>query len=146
MLKPLYFDNGKEKTEIGFMYIFNDDYIPYEVSERYFITKPEVLKELTYALWDGKTPTADEAFKALDDKENYETLDKLETEDFYFVTVKNPLTSIRTLFTSRLKRRAVTATFTRVQRFMTKPRLKRWVRTSYVWDFRRMRDRTAQTS
>lgn len=88
VLKPLYFDNGKEKTEIGFMYIFNDDYIPYEVVERYFITKPEILKELTYALWDGKTPTADEAFKALDDKENYETLDKLETEDFYFVTVK----------------------------------------------------------
>ena len=54
----------------------------------HYITKPELLKEKTSKMFDGKTPTAEEAFKALDDKVNYETLDKLETEDFYVLTVK----------------------------------------------------------
>lgn len=89
VLKPLYFDDGNEKTEIGFMYVekgSEEDYIyPYGM---HYITKPELLKEKTSKMFDGKTPTAEEAFKTLDDKVNYETLDKLETEDFYVLTVK----------------------------------------------------------
>ena len=89
VLKPLYFDNGKEKTEVGFMYVDpgekSEDIEPYAV---HYITKPELLKQLCDGIWDGKTPSAEEAFATFDDKKNYETLDKFETEDFYVLTVK----------------------------------------------------------
>ncbi len=87
VLKPLYFDDGKEKTEIGFMYIESDT-VDNFVFEKLYITKPELLKEITYNMHDGKTPTAEEAFEFLDDGVNYETLDTIETEDFYVTTVK----------------------------------------------------------
>ncbi len=87
VLKPLYFDDGKEKTEIGFMYIEADTVDNYTIYRQY-ITKPEFLKETTDNIHDGKTPTVVEAFEFLDDKVNYEILETFETEDFYIVAVE----------------------------------------------------------
>lgn len=87
VLKPLYFDNGKEKTEIGFMYI-EADTVDNHTIHRQYITKPELLEEITNGIHDGKTPTVEEAFEFLDDKVNYEILETFEIEDFYMVTVE----------------------------------------------------------
>ncbi|MBE7037867.1 MAG: hypothetical protein E7404_03080 [Ruminococcaceae bacterium] len=87
VLKPLYFDDGKEKTEIGFMYVENDT-VDGSFLNKVYITKPELMKTITENIHDEKTPTADEAFEFLDDKINYKTLDVLETEDFYVACVE----------------------------------------------------------
>ncbi len=87
ILKPLYFDDGKEKTEVGFMYIESDT-VDDRVSQKRYITKPELLLEITNNIYDGEVPTAEEAFEFLDDKVNYATLDTIETEDFYVAAVK----------------------------------------------------------
>ncbi len=88
VLKPLYFDNGEEKTEVGFMYL-EEDTVENSLLEKLYITQPDILKHITEKIHDGKTPSVEDAFKFLDDKVNYEILGKLETEDFYVVTVKD---------------------------------------------------------
>lgn len=86
VLKPLYFDDGTEKREVGFTYIESDT-VDGGVFNKMYITKPELMKELT-DMHDGKTPSSEEAFDFLNDDVNYKTLDILETEDFYVATVK----------------------------------------------------------
>ncbi len=87
VIKPLYFNDGKEKTEIGFMYIEKDT-VENSIVTKHYITKPEILKQITDIMHDSNTLTTDKAFEFLNDMVNYETLDTLETEDFYVVTVK----------------------------------------------------------
>jgi len=87
VLKPLFLDDGKEKTKIGFMYIEDNSVDDYVIT-RLYVTETELMKELTANIHDGKTPSPEEAFKLLDNKEDYETLDIIETEDFYLATVK----------------------------------------------------------
>jgi len=87
VLKPLYFDDGTEKKEIGFMYIEKDT-VTGDVSNKLYVTKHELMKEITEKMHDGKTPAPDEAFELLDDNVNYKTLDIVETEDFYVAVVK----------------------------------------------------------
>lgn len=86
VLKPLYFDDGTDRKEIGFTYIESDT-VDGGVFNKMYITKPDLMKELT-DMHDGKTPTAEETFDFLNDDVNYKTLDILETEDFYVATVK----------------------------------------------------------
>lgn len=88
VLKPLYFDDGTEKKEVGFTYIQNDT-IDNSIIKKLYITQPDLLKELTEKIHDGRTPTKEEAFAFLDDGVHYKTLGTLETEDFYVATVKN---------------------------------------------------------
>ena len=87
VIKPLYFDDGKQKTEIGFMYLQHDTVVDV-ISEKLYITQPEKLKEVTHNMQDQIIPSAQQAFELLNDNINYQTLDMLETEDFYVVTVK----------------------------------------------------------
>lgn len=86
ILKPLYLDNGESLTEVGFMYI-EKDWVDDSVTEKLYITNHEKMKELTSDIHDGKTPTVQEAFELLDDNVNYKILDKLETEDFFVLTI-----------------------------------------------------------
>ncbi len=88
VLKPLYFDNGEEKTEVGFMYL-KEDTVENSLCEELYITQPDLLKEITENIHAGKTPSVEDAFKFLDDKVNYKILDKLETEDFYVIIVED---------------------------------------------------------
>ena len=88
VIKPLYFDNGTEKIEVGTTYIEHNTVDEYVVS-KLFITKPELMKELTENIHDGKTPMPNEAFEILDDNVNYKTMDVMELEDFYVATVKD---------------------------------------------------------
>lgn len=87
VLKPLWFDDGKEKTEIGFMYVEDNIEDNEENHGIYYITETELLFEKTEALVTPP-PTVEETLKMLDDKEKYETLGSLETEDYYFLSVK----------------------------------------------------------
>ncbi len=88
VLKTLYFDDGKEKTAVGFMYL-EEDTVDDFFAEKLYITNPELVRKIAGNIHDGKTPSVEEAFKFLDDKVNYKILDKLETEDFYVVTVED---------------------------------------------------------
>lgn len=88
VIKPLYFDDGTEKKEVGITYIEHNTVEGYSVS-KLFITKPELMKELTENIHDGQTPTHDQAMEFLDDNVNYKTLDTIEVEDFYVATVKD---------------------------------------------------------
>ncbi len=87
VLKPLYFFDGAEKQEIGFTYIENDT-VEDRVLSKLYITKHELLKQITSNMQDIKTPTVEEAFRFLNDNVNYKTLDMFETEDFYVATVE----------------------------------------------------------
>ena len=86
ILKPLYYDDGKEKTEIGCMYV-SADYDSGEAYGNYYITKPEVVKEKNAALVTTP-PSYDETLKLFDDGDSYETTDRLELEDYTILTVK----------------------------------------------------------
>lgn len=87
-MSKLYYDDGNEKTEIGFTYVKQNpkknQMEPYAVL---YITNPDALKQKTDAL-RGTPPKAEEVLKMLDDKVTYETTGNLELEDFYVLTVK----------------------------------------------------------
>lgn len=86
VLKPIYFDDGTEKTEVGLMYVCVD-YDSGNAYGSYYITKPELVKEKNAALVTAP-PSYDETLKMFDDKDSYETTDKLELEDYTILTVK----------------------------------------------------------
>lgn len=87
VLKPLFFEIGSTREKVGFIY-FEGDTVDNLCNERLCITDKPLLKKLTENITDGKTPSADDAFKALDDNVNYKTLSVCETEDFYLATVE----------------------------------------------------------
>lgn len=87
VLKPLYFYDGTAKHEIGYTYIENDT-VEGRVLKQLYITKPELLKQITNNIHDGQIPTTEETFKLLNDSVNYKTMDLFETEDFYVATVE----------------------------------------------------------
>lgn len=87
VLKPLYFDDGTTKTEIGFTYVEHDT-VDDSFLQKYYITDSEFFKEFTDNISDGTKPVLEEALKVLDDKINYAVLDTFETEDFYVLTVE----------------------------------------------------------
>ena len=86
VLKPLYYDDGKEKIRVGLMYVEKDEEYG-TFSSICYLTEQELLQEKTDSLVTP-APSADEALKLLDDGENYEIIDRLETEDFIFLAVK----------------------------------------------------------
>lgn len=90
---PLYYDDGTNGEQIGFMYtetyeLNSNKNAPDTVYANYYITEPELFKEKLKELVT-EAPTLEETFKILDDKKNYETVDKVETEDFYVLAVKD---------------------------------------------------------
>lgn len=83
-LKPLYFDDGKEKTEVGIMYVSDIDG---DQGGNYYITEPDILKEKLSALITA-APSYEETLKLMNDGKKYETLDTLELENYTVLAVK----------------------------------------------------------
>lgn len=82
-LMPLYYSDGETKTQVGVMYVGDDGNVIPLCSER------DALLKLCEPL--AGTPMAnEELFSYLDNKTDYETMEKIETDDFWFVVAKKP--------------------------------------------------------
>lgn len=84
VLRPLYFEVDGERYEVGLCYTGDRDY------DKSFIKSPELAYDILKQLVPEPTPS-DEALNLLSDGENYEMLDSIETEDFYFLVVLDKL-------------------------------------------------------
>lgn len=82
VLKPLYFEIAGQKYEVGVCYTTEDGY-----DER-FIKSPEYADSLLKSIVSEPMP-AEEALSLFHDGINYETLDSLETEDFFFLVAED---------------------------------------------------------
>lgn len=79
-LNPLYFEINGEKYEVGLCYTTDRGY------DEAFVKSPELAYEVLKPLVTEQL-SSDDALKLLSDGVNYETLDSIETEDFYFLVV-----------------------------------------------------------
>ncbi len=82
VLKTMYFEIDGEKYDIGLCYATEKGYV-----ER-FIKNPGHADGLLKTL-AGEPVPCEEALRLLDDGEKFVMLDRIETEDFYFVVVQN---------------------------------------------------------
>lgn len=80
VLRPFYFEVNGEKYEAGLCYTTNQGY------DEILIESPEIAYEILKPLVTEPVP-ADEALRILSDGVRFETLDSIETEDFYFLVV-----------------------------------------------------------